>query len=180
MRYEVVLGERTMIVELEALGGPLTVDGRAVAVDIREIRAERAWHVLIAGSAHDVTVLSPPRQDPLRLQVDGVEVRGRVTDARTVSARLTAKASGAHTRVEVRAPMPGLLKALHVCEGDVVDEGTGMATLEAMKMENELRSPARARVVRIAVRAGDKVEGGALLVVLGPIGTAVVPEVGQE
>ena len=178
MRYEVVLGERTLTVELEAEGAALTVDGRPVAADIREIRAERTWHVLIAGSAHDVTVLSDPRQDPLRLQVDGIEVRGRVSDARTVSARLTAKAAGAHARVELRAPMPGLIKALHVSEGDVVDEGTGVATLEAMKMENELRAPFRARVVRIAVAAGDKVEGGALLVVLGPVDTG--PEGGRE
>ncbi len=177
MRYEVVLGERTMTVELDAPGGPFTVDGRVVAVDIRESRADRAWHVVIDGSAHEVTVLSIPRQEPLRLQVDGVEVRGRVSDVRAVAARLTAKASGAHTRVELRAPMPGLLKALHVREGDVVEEGAGVATLVAMKMENELRSPARARVARIGVRAGEKVEGGALLVVLGPVDPG--PEGGQ-
>jgi biotin carboxyl carrier protein len=62
--------------------------------------------------------------------------------------------------------MPGLLRAVHVREGDVVEREAPIVTLEAMKMENELRAPARARVVRLDARAGEKVEGGAILAVL--------------
>ena len=62
--------------------------------------------------------------------------------------------------------MPGLLKAVHVSEGDVVEQGVRLMTLEAMKMENELLAPARGRIVRVAVGAGTKVEGGAILAVL--------------
>jgi propionyl-CoA carboxylase alpha chain len=62
--------------------------------------------------------------------------------------------------------MPGLLKAMHVSEGDVVEQGARLMTLEAMKMENELLAPARGRIVRLAVGAGTKVEGGAMLAVL--------------
>src|ERR1700716_2975799 len=69
-------------------------------------------------------------------------------------------------RHEVRAPMPGLLKAVHVAEGDVVEMGARLMTLEAMKMENELLAPARGRIVRLVVGAGTKVEGGAVLAVL--------------
>jgi biotin carboxyl carrier protein len=58
------------------------------------------------------------------------------------------------------------LKAVHVAEGDVVDRDAALATLEAMKMENELRAPARARVQRLGVAAGTKVESGALIAVL--------------
>ncbi|MDP9266570.1 MAG: acetyl-CoA carboxylase biotin carboxyl carrier protein subunit, partial [Chloroflexota bacterium] len=67
---------------------------------------------------------------------------------------------------ELRAPMAGLLKAVHVVEGATVEQGDAIATLEAMKMENELRSPERARVAKLAVAAGTKVEGGALLAIL--------------
>ncbi|MDO8506074.1 MAG: biotin/lipoyl-containing protein [Candidatus Limnocylindria bacterium] len=177
MRYEVTLGDRVLAVEVGVRGTVVSVDDRAVTADLRETLAGRSWQVLLEGSSHDVTVLSPLGQDLLRLQVDGVEVRACVSDARAVYARtLAAGRSAAPFRVELRAPMPGLLKALHVREGDLVEEGAGVATLVAMKMENELRAPARARIARIAVAAGDKVEGGALLVVLGPVGAA---EAGQ-
>jgi biotin carboxyl carrier protein len=62
--------------------------------------------------------------------------------------------------------MPGLLRAVHVREGDIVDRDARLCTLEAMKMENELRSPAHGRVIRLDARAGAKVEGGAILVVV--------------
>jgi biotin carboxyl carrier protein len=62
--------------------------------------------------------------------------------------------------------MPGLLKHVHVAEGDTVERDAPVVTLEAMKMENELRSPVRARVTRLGYTAGTKVEGGAVLAVL--------------
>ena len=62
--------------------------------------------------------------------------------------------------------MPGLLREVHVREGDVVERDARVATLEAMKMENEIRAPARARVTKLAARAGSKVEGGAVIAVL--------------
>jgi len=65
--------------------------------------------------------------------------------------------------------MPGLLRAVHVKEGDVVERDAPLVTLEAMKMENELRAPARARVVKLSASAGSKVEGGAVLLVLAEV-----------
>ncbi len=52
-------------------------------------------------------------------------------------------------------PMPGLVVALHVQEGDEVQEGQALCTVEAMKMENLLRAEKRRRVDRILVGAGD-------------------------
>jgi propionyl-CoA carboxylase alpha chain len=49
------------------------------------------------------------------------------------------------------SPMPGLLAALHVTEGDRVEPGQPLATVEAMKMENILRA-ARAGTVK-AIKA---------------------------
>jgi len=62
--------------------------------------------------------------------------------------------------------MPGLLKAVHVAVGYVVDAGAPIATLEAMKMENELRAPARGKVQRLGPAPGTKVESGSLIAVL--------------
>jgi propionyl-CoA carboxylase alpha chain len=52
-------------------------------------------------------------------------------------------------------PMPGLLVALHVSEGDAVQPGQPLATVEAMKMENILRAEKAATVARINAAQGD-------------------------
>ena len=62
--------------------------------------------------------------------------------------------------------MPGLLKRLHVAEGAAVRVGDAVATLEAMKMENDLRATSAGTVAQIAVSEGTKVEGGTLLIVI--------------
>ncbi len=161
MIYEVSVGERRLRVEVAA-DGRFLVDDAVVAAEIAELARGRQWSVRIAGRSHEVTVLT---SDPLRLLVDGTETLASALDERAAAA-----ARGAGTvrggRHELRAPMPGLLKAVHVAEGDVVESGAPLMTLEAMKMENELLAPARGRVVRLAVGAGTKVEGGAMLAVL--------------
>ena len=52
-------------------------------------------------------------------------------------------------------PMPGLVAALHVAEGDEVGEGEALCTVEAMKMENVLRAERSGRVAKINVSVGD-------------------------
>ena len=48
----------------------------------------------------------------------------------------------------------------------MVEEGTVVVIVEAMKMENELRAPRKATVVSVLVREGDNVQGGQPLLVL--------------
>jgi biotin carboxyl carrier protein len=62
--------------------------------------------------------------------------------------------------------MPGKIIAVLVSEGNVVEKGRGPVIVEAMKMENEVRSPIAATVKEIKVKAGDTVEGGAALVII--------------
>ncbi|MGR3485703.1 MAG: ATP-binding protein [Paracoccaceae bacterium] len=52
-------------------------------------------------------------------------------------------------------PMPGLLVRLEVAEGDEIEEGQPLATVEAMKMENVLRAPRRGRVGDVRAAPGD-------------------------
>lgn len=161
MRYEVRIGDHPYRVDIGG-DGRFLVDDEVVAAEIDETVRRRQWRVRIGGRAHEVTVLT---HDPLRLSLDGVELAASAVDERSALAQRGTRQEGGG-RHEVRAPMPGLLKAVHVGEGDLVERDAALVTLEAMKMENELRAPARGRVVKLVARAGTKVEGGSVLVVL--------------
>jgi biotin carboxyl carrier protein len=161
MRYEVTLDDRRVRIEL-ADRGRFTVDDRVVAADVRETVRGRQWSVTLEGESHEITVIT---HEPLRLDVDGRDVRATVVDERAL--RAGRGAAGLRSgRVELRAPMPGLLKAVHVKEGDRVEAEAPLATLEAMKMENELRAPSAGRIAKVAATAGVKVEAGAVLIVI--------------
>jgi pyruvate carboxylase len=66
----------------------------------------------------------------------------------------------------VPAPFAGVV-TLVVSEGDEVEAGTTLATIEAMKMEASITAPRSGRVARVAVNRVQQVEGGDLLVELG-------------
>lgn len=62
--------------------------------------------------------------------------------------------------ITVKSPMPGLVKAVVVAEGDSVAAGQRLLVLEAMKMENDITAPRAGTVKAINVQAGAVVEGG--------------------
>ena len=70
----------------------------------------------------------------------------------------------------VVAPMPGMVLRVEVEEGDQVEEGQGIAIVEAMKMENELRALSAGTVTRVHVREGEAVEKDQILVELAALG----------
>src|SRR5258706_1275321 len=98
MRYEVMLDDRHVRVELGE-DGRFTVEGRAVAADVREIVRGRQWSITVEGQSHEITVVT---HDPLRLDLDGQDVRAAVIDERAL--RASRGAVGLRTgRVELRA-----------------------------------------------------------------------------
>lgn len=82
---------------------------------------------------------------------------------RTLAAPLARQLSG---RVEMKAMMPGRVIGVLVEPGQQVQAGQGVLIIEAMKMENELRSPKTGKVLEVKVAAGQTVEKGDLLVVI--------------
>jgi len=64
----------------------------------------------------------------------------------------------------VKAPMPGLIIDLKIKAGDVIKKGDILLILEAMKMENILKSSGDGTVKEIKVKKGDSVEKGQVLV----------------
>jgi propionyl-CoA carboxylase alpha chain len=64
------------------------------------------------------------------------------------------------------APMPGVVTRLHVETGEQVAAGTPILTLEAMKMQHEIRAPVDGVVARLATAEGTQVDAGAVLAVV--------------
>jgi len=73
--------------------------------------------------------------------------------------------AGATAKVnQVKAPMPGLVLELRVSEGQQVSKGDPLLVLEAMKMENIIKSPADAVVSKIHVQKSAAVEKNQVLI----------------
>ncbi len=72
--------------------------------------------------------------------------------------RLGADTKRASARREVKAPMPGKVVKLLVGAGDTVASGQGVLLFEAMKMQNEIKSPQDGVVGEMAVHEGQAVE----------------------
>ena len=75
-------------------------------------------------------------------------------------------ASAAESSGAACAPMPGKVLDIRVSVGDQVAAGDLLLTLEAMKMEHQIRAPHDGHVAELAVSVGDQVANGAVLVVL--------------
>lgn len=69
----------------------------------------------------------------------------------------------------LKLTMPGKVLAVKVKAGDVVETGTPLVVVEAMKMENVLLAQARAKVSQVHVQAGDRLESGTVLVSFAPL-----------
>lgn len=63
----------------------------------------------------------------------------------------------------IKATLPGLVVAVAVEEGSEVGEGDALLTIEAMKMQNEIRAPRAGRVIEVSVTSGQTVGTGAPL-----------------
>ena len=63
--------------------------------------------------------------------------------------------------------MPGKVIRVLVSAGDVVEAGQGLIVVEAMKMQNEIRSPKAGKIERVLAREGQAVSAGETLLVIG-------------
>jgi len=162
MLYHVTIGSRTLTVELD--GDRVLVDGTDAGVaDLVPLPGTHVKHLLLDNRS--VTVVAQRDGDDWRLHVDGWPVRAEVVDERTRAIRaMTSRVAGPQGPKPVRAPMPGMIVRIEVSEGEQVRAGQGVAVMEAMKMENELRAEADGIVSRVLAEAGQAVEKGAVLV----------------
>lgn len=86
----------------------------------------------------------------------------------TVEFPNSAEGAGAGAAAEgaLRAPMPGRIIAVHVKDGQEVEEGQPLIVLEAMKMEHVLRAPFAGKVSALAAEVGSTADMGAVLAII--------------
>jgi len=149
---------------VRVLDGAVEVDGVRLDVDLAPSGGSVVRSVRVAGQS---LRLLPHRNGTgeWTLSVEGVRYLAEVLDPGQEAVRLARRSSAAGAGPQpLRAPMPGLVIRIDIAEGDLVSPGDGLLIVEAMKMENELRAMAPARVHRVHVSAGDAVEKNQLLV----------------
>jgi multidrug efflux pump subunit AcrA (membrane-fusion protein) len=116
--------------------------------------------------SHEVGVAAGASNGDLGVHLaSGVVMTRSVTGAGRFGGR-SAQAAQAVGTQQVVAPMPGRVLRVLVKPGDQVKARQGLVVVEAMKMENELRSPKDGRVVSVSVTEGMSVEAGRLLIVV--------------
>jgi biotin carboxyl carrier protein len=132
--------------------------------------------ILVTDGRTPVIVSALRQADPtgprlVEVVVDGwrfeleVEPAGRAALRERASSDRRAIAHG--LGAEVRAIIPGRVVAVSVAPGDPVSAGQQLLVVEAMKMQNEVRTPLAGIVERLAVVEGQTIELGDLLVVIG-------------
>ena len=90
-----------------------------------------------------------------RMRWRGIDMVVHVRSPRVAElARLMPKRQPPDTSKMLLCPMPGVVTAIAVAEGDAVEAGQALAIVEAMKMENVLRAERRAVVKKVAARPG--------------------------
>ena len=147
-----------------AEGGEVTIDGRTHAVSLVPARQPAGYSLLIDGAS--VPFLARPgARGEWEVDIGGRTHVVEVLDARQARIHeLSATGGGTAGVSALKAPMPGLVVQVAVEEGEVVQAGATVIIVEAMKMENELRAPAAARVSRVLVGRGDAVHKAQVLV----------------
>ena len=165
MKYIVAMGETRVTVDVEP--DAVTVTGRRIPASLADIEGTPVRMVTIGDRVHRVVVRRRESKGHYVLWIDGYTYDVEALDERTRTIRdLTAEAAGPTGPRPLVAPMPGLIVRVLVGPGDAVQEGQGLVVMEAMKMENELRSSGAGRVTRVSVTPGAAVEKGAILIEL--------------
>jgi acetyl/propionyl-CoA carboxylase alpha subunit len=124
---------------------------------------EGLYSLIIDGKSHEVYV--EPVDTGFRVGLVRHLFNLQVLTEREWRLQKVAPRQSAHSGpLVVTAPMPGLVKSVHVKVGDSVSSGQRLLVLEAMKMENDITCPRDGTVATINVQPGSVVEGGKALV----------------
>ncbi|MBB4062935.1 acetyl-CoA carboxylase biotin carboxylase subunit [Gellertiella hungarica] len=150
--WVVTLGGASFAVTLEG-GSVRFEDGTSLVVGGQWQPGDSHAHFTIDGQRMGVKVSRSGTG--FRLRHAGIDVIAHVREPHVAAlAKLMPVKLPPDTSRMLLCPMPGVITSVLVAEGDTVEAGQALATVEAMKMENILRAEKRAVVKKVAVKAG--------------------------
>ena len=168
LEFDFIVGGEKRSVRLDGRGPNMrvAVGGREYDVDWHEARGG-VFSMIVDGRSHPARVVR--RDGGLMVWIDGLRVK---LDLGTVDDDTVGVAGAARGRSGVvKAPMPGTVVKVLVSEGDEVSPGRSLVIVEAMKMENEVRSQIDGVVRKVNVAAGDSVGTTEVMVEIEPSGS---------
>ncbi len=164
MIYEVTIDNKNYRLELERNdnGWQCRLDGREIQMDAVLARRD-VLSVLINGKAFEVK--REQTATDLHLWVGGARYAAELRDPRSLRSR-RASAGDDKGPKKLIAPMPGKVVRVLLREQEEVQAGQGILVMEAMKMQNEIKSPKTGIVQKIVAGEGSAVNAGDVLAVV--------------
>jgi biotin carboxyl carrier protein len=164
MVFDVTVEGKTLRLELENAGAvwKCRLDGKEIEVDVVMTRAG-VLSLLKDGRSYEIRREQTPTGT--NIWVGGRSFATDVTDPRSLRSRRDA-AADAHGARKLIAPMPGKVVRVLATEKSEVEAGQGVVVVEAMKMQNEIKSPKKGIVQKILVAEGAAVNAGDALAIV--------------
>jgi biotin carboxyl carrier protein len=164
MIYEVIVGGNPHRLELEkAAGGwECRLDGLPIHIDALIARRD-VLSLLIDGRAYEIK--REQTATDLHMWVGSTRFAVELHDPRSLRSRKKAAGDEKGPR-KILAPMPGRIVRLLVAENSDVEAGQGIVVVEAMKMQNEIKSPKKGVVKQILATPGAAVNPGDILAIV--------------
>jgi biotin carboxyl carrier protein len=167
MKLDAALSGSTHRLKLERDGELLRakVDDRSYNLIVREF-ADGGLLLIDANELHNCQVSNGgERPDLFTVTLRGSTYEITVVDAKRLRSAQTAGGHD-HGEAQVCATMPGKVVRVLVEVGAEVEAGTGIVVVEAMKMQNELKTPKSGRVATLSAIVGETVNAGEVLAVI--------------
>jgi biotin carboxyl carrier protein len=166
MTYEVIVGAggKPHRLELESTdaGWTCRLDGRKIAVDALIPRKD-VLSLIVDG--HSYEIKREQTATDLHLWVGDTRLSVDLRDPRSLRSRRGA-GEEAKGPVKILAPMPGRVVRVLVDENHEIEAGAGVVVVEAMKMQNEIKSPKKGKVKKISATLGAAVNPGDVLAII--------------
>jgi biotin carboxyl carrier protein len=164
MKYYAIVDGQEFVVEVGS-NNQISVNGKPYDTDFRQMPGSGVTSLIIEN--HSLEAVVEEKEGTWQILIKGDLYEVAVDDERS---RRLANARGELGVVDgdaaVLSPMPGIVIAVAVVEGQAVNKGDKVVILESMKMENELRSPRDGVISQVNIEAGATVEKDQVLVVV--------------
>ncbi len=163
--YQIITGKHQ--IETEYIKGQLVLNGKPVDLDLIEI-SENRFHIIHENHSYLAEVLNVNyAEKTFSIKINNGIYDLEITDPYDALLKnLGMDSANANKPKDIKAPMPGLVLEVFIAEGNEVKKGDNLLVLEAMKMENVIKSQSDFKVRKITVKAGDKVAKNQIMLTL--------------